>query len=308
MSDPSANGAVPRGWVPAKPCPVCGREKGWCSRTLDGKVVMCRFMAEGAYSSREDVNGSPYHLHHFEDGKPVPDWSTYRKSFANRARLDDLHTVYGRLLLGLGLDKVHRENLRERGLTDDEIDERCYRSLPPKGRGRIAAGLEKEFGKGLLLRVPGFAAKEENRDSCLTVLGKSGLLIPVTDDNARIVALKVRADQPVGGCRYLYLSSRKYGGPGPGSPVNVPTFHPRSRPVDVMRITEGELKSDIITARTGVLTLGCPGVALWRPALALAMMPAPRKILLAFDSDARNKPEVARALKACAQAIKDITN
>jgi hypothetical protein len=307
MSDPSPNGTptVPRGWVPARPCPVCRKENksGWCSRTVDGKVVCCRVQEEGSYASKEDVNGAPFYLHYCADGEPVPDWSGYHASYADRAHPNRLDEVYGRLLGMLGLEAGHKENLLKRGLKDEEIDSAGYRTLPARGRRDIASALKKSVGEKLLLKVPGIVSK----DGILTVRGKSGLVIPVRDEMGRVVALKVRADEPGDGPRYHYLSSKQFGGPGPGSPVHVPPFPPADG-WETIRITEGELKADVLSARTRVLTLGAPGVALWRPALALAQMPAPKKIIIAFDADARGKPEVARALKECYRAVCEINN
>jgi len=129
------------GWAPAKPCPVCGKtnKSGWCSQSLDGRVVCCRSQEDGCFASREDVNGVPYYLHH-SDGEPVAgDWSHYQRGAARRANPNHLDFVYGVLLGCLDLDDQHRRDLRRRGLTKDDIDERRYRSLPAGGHRLLAA-------------------------------------------------------------------------------------------------------------------------------------------------------------------------
>jgi hypothetical protein len=70
-----------------------------------------------------------------------------------------------------------------------------------------------------------------------------------------------------------------------------------------MRITEGELKADVATALSGVLTIAVPGVTLWRQALSLLEALQPMRVLLAFDSDWRHNSHVARALTEAVQAM-----
>ena len=128
-----------------------------------------------------------------------------------------------------------------------------------------------------------------------------GLLIPVRDVDGRIVALKIRADQAGDGPRYTTLSSKKHGGPGPGAQCHVP-LHP-GLATDVVRITEGELKADVATVLSGVLTLGIPGVAQWRMALPILEAFQPKTILLAWDADWRRNPAVACSLADAAQEL-----
>ena len=64
--------------------------------------------------------------------------------------------VYGRLLAGLRLSDAHRADLRRRGLGDDEIDRRGYRSLRKFDLRQAVGRLKKEFDEPTLLRVPGF--------------------------------------------------------------------------------------------------------------------------------------------------------
>jgi hypothetical protein len=73
--------------------------------------------------------------------------------------------------------------------------------------------------------------------------------------------------------------------------------------VDVIRVTEGELKADIATALTGVLTIAVPGVAAWRAALPVLQHLQPLTIWLAFDADWRANLHVTRALAAAAWTL-----
>src|SRR5262249_53230252 len=156
----------------------------------------------------------------------------------------------------LALSTDHLQALQRRGLTDDSIGRGEYRTLPRMGRPRIARDLRKQFGDKLL-RVPGLVVKEGSSGPYLTIRGPAGLLGPCRDPAGRIVALKVRLDDEANsGCRYVYVSSAGCAGPGPGAPVHVPLGTPQQ--ADLARLTEGELKADVIQALTGTPTASVP--------------------------------------------------
>jgi P4 family phage/plasmid primase-like protien len=196
--------------------------------------------------------------------------------------------------------------LRRRGLPDAESYKRGYRLLPDKGKAKlarqvVASGLEQH-----LPGVPGFVVNgyEGHRYWTISAWG-AGLLIPVRDPQGRIVALKTRALSKDGaeGGKYRYLSSKKRGGAGPGSPLHFPLFDGDKTTV---RVTEGELKADIATALTGVFTLSIPGVGAWRR-VAKALRELGAKIVrLAFDADASTNRTVATALYRLARRLRKL--
>jgi hypothetical protein len=63
-----------------------------------------------------------------------------------------------------------------------------------------------------------------------------------------------------------------------------------------VRITEGELKGDVATVLSRILTISIPGVGNWQTALPVLEALQPRQVLLAFDSDWRKNSHVALAL------------
>ena len=149
--------------------------------------------------------------------------------------------------------------------------------------------------------IPGLRLAERGSQRWWTLAGAPGLLIPVRDFQARIVALKVRADDPGERPKYTTVSSAKHGGPSPGAQVHVPRHDgPRS---DTVRLTEGELKADVATALSSVLTIAVPGVSMWRKALPVLQSLQAQRVLLAFDSDWRTNPYVAQALAQAACAL-----
>jgi hypothetical protein len=72
---------------------------------------------------------------------------------------------------------------------------------------------------------------------------------------------------------------------------------------ETIRLTEGELKADVATARSGLFTVSIPGVAMWRKALPVLQALRPQRVLLAFDADWRTNPHVAQALGQAAFAL-----
>ncbi len=93
------------------------------------------------------------------------------------------------------------------------------------------------------------------------------------------MALKVRRDDDSGEHpRYLYVSSIGHSGPGPEAPVHVPRWDGDTAR---LRLTEGELKADVATALSGMLTVSVPGVSAWRGALPVLRHLAPETVILA---------------------------
>jgi hypothetical protein len=260
-------------------------------------------VAGGAFKIGEQKDGARYHLHRIaganrRDPAPPPPPTGPETP---RAEPGVLHGIYTALLARLQLSKAHREALRRRGLGDAEIDRRDYRSLSVGGRSRLARELRELFGDQLL-SVPGFVVRSRQDGShYFTIAGAAGLLVPVRDLAGRVVALKVRADDPrPGQPRYSYLSSAKWGGPGAGSPAHVPLgVQP---PADVAQLTEGELKADVATVLGGLPTVSAPGATNWRPAIDTVRALGCKAVRLAFDADALDNPYVAHALADCSEA------
>jgi P4 family phage/plasmid primase-like protien len=205
-----------------------------------------------------------------------------------------LHKVYSELLRHLPLSGPHAEVLKGRGLTSG-LRAAGYRTLG-KGRARAAHAVVEAGLEHLLPRVPGFFVQERpGGQPYWSLAGRGGLLIPVRDIKRRVVALLVRADTGQQGAKYHYLSSKRRGGAGPGSPVHVPLLFKGD--TTTVRVTEGALKGDIATALSGTLTIGLPGVSTWRRAAPLLRELGAKTVRLAFDADARTNRTVGEALQ-----------
>jgi hypothetical protein len=205
--------------------------------------------------------------------------------------------VYGRLLGGLRLSDDHRRDLRRRGLADDEIDRRGYRSLQRFQLRQAMGRLKQDHDELALMRIPGF----RERNGRVQFVDREGMLVPVRDREGRVIALKLRADDSRDGAKYTWISSSDQGGPSPGSPPHIPLGTPA--PADTVRLTEGELKADIAFTLSGLPTIGTSGVDQWKSALPILEAMGAKVVLVAFDMDSRTKPGVAAALAACVKEL-----
>jgi DNA primase len=292
------------------PCEICNRPD-FCSRAEDRSYYICRrtgcHPVFGVAQLGSDRLG-PYYFFRSPAGylNSLPKLAA-TSSLSSRKRADDvvLDSVYTWLLTEiLTLTPEHRQHLRgTRGFYDDEIDYRQYRSMPALcGAEKLGIGAYAElvFGRRKILSVPGFAT-EQGEGVYFT--SAPGLVIPVRDDLGRIVALKIRRDEVTVGARFLSISSSRYGGPGPGARAHVPLSN--EVVTEEVVLTEGELKADIATTRSGRLTLSCPGVSTWEAVLPALMGLQVKAVTIAFDSDARTNRRVADALVATFTGLKE---
>jgi hypothetical protein len=233
-----------RGVTRGNPCPICGKTN-WCSASADGNWVSCRRLDTGNGIHRVDRAGADYWLYQIKDnpqhGHTIPEMSVAHP--CNSASPDNLHRVYQSLLGMLPLEHRHRQDLYRRGLSDAEIARRQYRTLPTRGRAKCARRLVDGFGAKVCAQTPGLYLKEQDGRRWWSLAGAPGLVIPIRDLDGRILALKVRSEGGELDHKYTAISSKNYGGPGPGAPLHVPRH--TGLTVDVIRVTEGELKADI---------------------------------------------------------------
>lgn len=214
------------------------------------------------------------------------------KKKAERADSDTLDKAYRLLFSRLMLSDEHHAALRQRGLSDQAIFVREYRSWDMADAAQSVAAVNAEMG-AILDRVPGFWRGK--------LCAPPGLLIPVRDLAGRITAVKVRPDKPGTGGKYLYLSSAKKGGPSPGAPAHIPLGI--ARPATIARIVEGELKGDLTTELSGMPTISFPGVNSWKVVPPMLKELGATTVRVAFDADAKGNPAVAKKLVECVEAL-----
>jgi hypothetical protein len=306
--------------TPKAPCPIC-EKSDWCRRSPDGSRVACRRESRGAVRTKRYKDGTEAFLHILTADAPKsngkPKGKRQRRVDAHAAQpahdpilapeaaptaddsdiADKRDAVYRRLLARLPLFASDEIALKQRGLSDADIQRGEYRTLPTNGRASICKALVAEMGQADYEATPGLVVTDKGP----RIAAPSGLLIPVRDLAGRIVAVKVRVDGNAAGGKYLYLSSAKYGGPGPGAPAHVPAGV--CGPVEVVRVTEGELKADVATALSGVPTVSFPGVQSWRAVLLILRDLQAQTVRVAFDADAADNANVARPLRDCVEEL-----
>jgi len=282
-----------------RPCEICGKAD-WCSRSADERTYLCRRVDAGGHH-RIDQSGVDYWLYR-ESGEarpPAGELSIPHDLGIPRGNLKQVDAVYRAMLSELTLSARHRTQLGHRGLAAAAIERSGYRTLTLDGRSKLIGRLRSQFDGKILRSTPGIYF--DARRTSWRLAGPPGLLIPVRDLKGYILALKIRRDGSGRGSgsspdpKYLWLSSKRRGGPGPGNPPHVPVWEGKT---DVIRLTEGELKSDVSTDIGNILTISVPGVSSWRTALPALLALQPAQVRLAFDADATENPNVARALRA----------
>lgn len=292
------------------PCPACGKSD-WCKLDANGSVAFCRRSPEGPLGTgREytDAKGEPFWIHYLEPGaepRELPEVSKPGAEPPPAAEPEVLNRVYRVLLAELALDAPHRENLLARGLSSADVEAGLFRTWPLRGRSRLAKKLVEQFGEDTCRLVPGLFVQADESDESRTwwsLAGSPGLLIPALDVAGRVLGLRVRREEvDTDSGRYSWVSSYRHGGPKPATSLHVPPG-PRGR---LVRLTEGELKATVATVQTGVLTVGVAGVGRWQEALPVLAELEAERVLLAFDSDCRENPVVARATVSAVRGLRE---
>ncbi len=200
--------------------------------------------------------------------------------------IDTRHATYSALLKKLSLSNDHLENLRSRGLKDEEIEALAYRTTPIAGMSVLAKQLRAE---GYYLSgVPGFYRTEANVWSFIKE--QRGILVPVRDIDGRIQGLQIRRDNAVKRkFRWVSSTDMKDGCKAEGSTHLAGTVDAK------LILTEGPMKADVIHALTGATVLAVPGVnALTKLKSTLEQMRERglMEIQTAFDMDFCVNPHV----------------
>lgn len=188
------------------------------------------------------------------------------------------------------LSAAHRQNLRDRGLSDEYIEARGFRSWPRIRKFQCEAAKTAKAA-GDWRHCPGIEVLAESQEH-------DRILIPMMDFQGRVGGFQFRncAPNTQKGQRYKWLSEGGY--EGGKWPCHVPLAQLAgiTAPYEVVRITEGPLKADVATCHSGVFTIGVAGTSSWRDAIAALKEIGCRRLLLSFDADAINNPQVARSL------------
>jgi hypothetical protein len=204
-------------------CRICDHPD-FCSVDKDGKIAACMRVKEGSYKSIETDLGE-CHLHRLRDPDPAANnrRPVSAKPSPKVGPPELLDRVYRALLDVRDLRQHHREALRRRGLSDEYIDRRGYRSLAGwSSTFESVDKLRERFTDEELVSVPGFVVRTAKKtgNPYLAINALDCLLIPVEDFHKRILGICLRPDVPSPSKpaqKYVWLSSKGKGGPSSGT-------------------------------------------------------------------------------------------
>lgn len=207
------------------------------------------------------------------------------------ADIETRHKTYTALLEKLSLASDHIDNLLGRGLKEDEIKQLGYKTTPVVGMEKIAKELVQEGCE--LSGVPGFYQTESG--IWKFTISQRGILIPVKDFNGRIQGMQIRRDD-VKKRKFRWVSSSelKNGCKAEG------WTHLAGLPAEIMLLTEGPMKADVIHALAGLTVLAVPGVNVLtqlESALKQLREQGLKKIMTAFDMDMATNPHVQKGYR-----------
>lgn len=266
----------------ASPCVICD-EPTLCSIHERRYVAICRRVKNRFARKILNADGSVSYLYQIDYIESYRSFNDCVPRPRNLARADVLNDVYNRLLDSLSISKEHASHLLGLGLSRSQIARGKYRSWKPSACPLIMNSLLAEIPSEFLNGVPGFYKNDNENFHSFAFPQSAGLLKPIRDICKRIVGLKVKTDLDSKCERYLYISSKKYGGASSGNPLHFPVFSSFDR--GEVRVVEGEMKADIATCVTGVPTLSVAGGDGCNRVLRAFCHIKPTRIRIAFDRD-----------------------
>lgn len=288
-------------------CPICGKPD-WCMVSEDGKLVLCQRIQ----NDHPNRKGGWWHSLSDEPYEKIQ--KKKRKAKANSFALD---MIYRAVLKTFPLSDFHKENLKERGLTDNEIYLHAYRTLPVERYNGIKF-IENHFRKDVFEHIPGFCKRPGRNGSMYWwIQGGSGILIPVLslDEQLaiRVAGLQVRLDDPSRNTKYLNLSTEGYEG-GTSCGILTHLALPSTLKTNDIWITEGTIKANVIMTRLQALAIGLSGVAGWHDVLESIRKIHQKyniqegNIIIAFDADYKEKVQVFQHMAQLYHALEQEFN
>lgn len=232
----------------------------------------------------------------------MPVQPTPQKTERQPTPIAERSAVYEEMLSHLTLLPEHRQNLRERGLSEERIEENGYKSMPTTEESRRL--LARLVGANHeLLGIPGFYT----RYGRWTIAGPNGFLIPVRDKDGLIQGLKIRLDAETNPSRkYRWFSSRDkhlQNGTRSYSWIHVTGDRSRKRAF----LTEGPLKGDVASFLARDALFVCTGgvnaiKGLRETILELGVT----EVVEAMDMDQMTNPQVRNAILTMREEVRKI--
>ncbi len=295
-------------------CPFCGYKAGKMNVNIEKNVFRCNYCDE--QGGMLDMYAKLYNLTKGEANRQIREalnLGQYRDEYANPAAVEEppllenselaapevIDHTYQMMLSQLSLSNKHLEDLKDRGLTVEQIEAQRYRSVPVFGIKSLVRLLIK---KGCVVKgVPGFYLDEDG-DWNLNFSAKySGILIPILSMEGLIQGFQIRLDHVIKDCKYIWFSSvNQNQGVSSGSPVHI-IGNPDA---DTVYVTEGALKGTIAHYFSGDTFVCVAGVNLYRnlsPVLEEFKARNLQFVYEAYDMDKKMKTDCDRHYSKCAE-------
>ena len=207
------------------------------------------------------------------------------------APLSQRDAVYNALINLVSLSDEHKSLLMKKGLSEKAIIENEYRSYPLARFEKIGELISQQ---GLNAEgVPGFYVPEGKDKPVLRELSQ-GILIPQRSVLGRIQGFQIRTS---GKTRYMSLSTADM---NKGAASKTFThMRPGKKGFRTVILTEGPLKGDIISDKTGYSVVAIPGVnsvSKLPSTLSALRKRGLEEIYIAFDMDLYENRHVEEAL------------
>ncbi len=166
--------------------------------------------------------------------------------------------VYRALLGQLQLERKHRADLMQRGLTSsmiDHMEQIGYRSTDEADAKSIARRLMRD---GYILNgVPGFFIDRDGDWRTAFFSYNRGYLCPVYNISKQLIGFQIRLENPFKGMKYSWFTSS---GKKSGCSSKSPAGYYGKRCDKTVFVTEGILKAAVAHEATGRSFIGNPGV------------------------------------------------
>ncbi len=229
---------------------------------------------------------------------------------AERASDAAINRFYQHMLMACTLERRHKEDLLKRGLTEAQIEEFGFRSVPRDTRGLMRylvkkKGLNPEGVPGTYINKWGdwdLAVPKKPREEGGGYAPKGGYFCLQKDLERHLIGgMQIRLDDPGDGAKYVWLSSA---GRNKGTGSGAQTTFLEGEEDRCVIVTEGILKAAVIwhLLDKRVSVAGLPGVTIQKGlAPYLDRCGSNAFAFAAFDMDRYENPKVMEAQgKLCA--------
>lgn len=226
-----------------------------------------------------------------------------KKTYDTRGVASPLnHQIYTDFIQKLGIKPSEELDLKQRGLTTQQIAKAQYATKPNFKENNFINAMAYVSNHYSLEGVPGFL--RDNEKGFWTCQPVSGLVVPCRDYNGNITSLLIRNDRAAldddSGKKINKYVSFSSGGKKGGGKIFQTTHCPiitgpcLDYDSTTVRITEGVLKADVATALGKIYCLGLQGLNVRSDLKVIIKKMECQELLIALDSGEDDSTDILR--------------